>query len=561
MSVLIKNIKEEIKKGINDSAEKLYKSGVFCAVPEKDFNIEIPQDTSFGDFSANAAMVWAKELRANPRAIAENIVKTFKTNENILKVDTAGPGFLNFTLSDRFFSNIIFDVLSKKENYGRSNYGEGKRVLVEFVSANPTGPMHIGNARGGALGDGIASVMDFAGYQTFSEFYINDAGNQIEKFKSSLEARYLQIYDKTVEMPENSYLGEDIIVHAENFNKEYGDKYLNVSSEERKQALCDFALPKNIEGLKEDLAKYRIFYDNWFKESSLHKSGRVAEILESLKKSGYTYEKDGALWFNSQKLGDEKDRVLVRADGVPTYVVPDIAYHYDKIVTRNFDIAIDVLGADHHGYVPRLKAALTALGADAEKLKVVIMQMVRLVKNGETYKLSKRSGKAVTLSTLLDEVPLDAARFIFNSKEPNTHLEFDLDLAVEQSSSNPVYYVQYAHARICSILRNLKEQKTEPKDLEASEYDILTQPEERELVRHIANFTDEIILSAKDMDPSKITKYAYDTATKFHKFYNACRVRCEDEKLMYARLNLCIATKIVLKNCFDILKIEAPESM
>ena len=561
MSVLVEEIKKDIYTRIMDAAGRAVAAGQFPAEPLPAFRIEVPQDVSFGDFAANAVLIWSKTLKMAPRSAADIIISHFETDGKIQKIETAGPGFLNITLGNGFFSSIVDDVLQKGADYGKSSYGGGKRVLVEFVSANPTGPMHIGNARGGALGDCLASVLSFAGYSVDREFYVNDAGNQIEKFKNSLEARYLQLFDSSVKMPEDCYMGEDITEHARAFKEKFGDKYLNTDSETRKTALCDFALPKNIEGLKRDLLKYRIEYDNWYFESGLHNSGRVQQIIEQLKESGHTYEKDGALWFNSEKFGDEKDRVLVRAGGIPTYLAPDIAYHYDKLTTRGYDLAVDVLGADHHGYVPRLRAALTALGVDEKRLKVVIMQMVRLVKNGETYKLSKRSGKAITLSTLLDEVPLDAARFIFNSKEPNTHLEFDLDLAVEQSSSNPVYYVQYAHARICSILRNLEGEGIKPERPKTGELDLLTAPEERELVRHIAAFTEEIETAAKTLDPSRITRYAYDTSAKFHKFYNACRVKCGDDRLMRARLSLCIAARTVLKNCFDILKIDAPEEM
>lgn len=561
MTDMATKIKAEIKEMILAAAGQAVASGAFSAVPLPGFNIESPADRAYGDFAVNAAMVWAKTLHRAPRAIAETLLQNMQPNPLVTKVEIAGPGFINFYLSNAYYAGVLQAVFNAGSNYGRSNYGKGKTVLVEFVSANPTGPMHIGNARGGALGDGIAAAYDWAGYAVSREFYVNDAGNQINKFKISLEARYLQLFDPTVQIPEDAYLGEDITAHAKAFAELNGDKYLNTSAEERQNALCDFALPKNIAKLKSDLEKYRITYDRWYLESSLHESGKVAEIIEKLKKTGYTYEQEGALWLRSTELGDEKDRVLVRANGVPTYLVPDIAYHYDKLVTRNFDLAIDVLGADHHGYIARMMAALTALGAPADRLKMVIMQMVRLIKNGETYKLSKRSGKAVTLETLLDEVPIDAARYIFNSKEPNTHLEFDLDLAVEQSSQNPVYYVQYAHARICSILRNLKAEGIEPQPCTTEQLCLLTQPAERELIVHISALPQTIVNAALNFDPAIITKFAYDLASLFHRFYNSCRVKGEEPNLMQARLALCVATKTALANVLSLLKITAPEQM
>ena len=432
---------------------------------------------------------------------------------------------------------------------------------MEFVSANPTGPMHIGNARGGAIGDCLASVLEKAGYEVAREFYVNDAGNQIEKFKTSLEVRYLQLYKPETEMPEDAYLGEDIIVHAKNFAQLYGDSYVSCGSAERRQALCDYALPINIENLEKDLGKYRITYDRWFKESELHNSGAVAQIIEKLKESGYTYEQEGALWFRSSELGDDKDRVLVRANGVPTYLVPDIAYHYNKLVTRGYDTAIDILGADHHGYIPRMKAAMTALGINAARLDMVIMQMVNLVRNGEKYKLSKRSGKAVTLSTLLDEIPIDAARFFFNLREPNSQFDFDLDLAVSQTSQNPVYYVQYAHARICSVLRKLEDEGIEIKSPDSAVLSELKAPEELELIKYMATLPNVIDESAKNYDPAKITRYAVELATMYHKFYTNCRIMGEPENILQARALLSLAVKQVICNILDMLKITCPDSM
>lgn len=421
--------------------------------------------------------------------------------------------------------------------------------------------MHIGNARGGAIGDCLASVLSAAGYDVQREFYVNDAGNQIAKFALSLEVRYLQLCGKDIEMPEDAYHGEDITQHARNFKEKYGDKYAQSDSEERKAALVEFALPQNIAGLESDLKKYRIIYDKWFKESTLHNDGSVKAVIDALKEKGVTYEQDGALWFKASEFGNDKDIVLIRANGLPTYIVPDIAYHYNKLVTRGYDKAIDVLGADHHGYVPRMKAALTALGVDANRLDVVIMQMVRLVRDGETIKLSKRSGKAITLNTLLDEVPIDAARFFFNLREPNSHFDFDLELAARESSENPVYYVQYAHARICSIIKKALSEGVTLRTPDTKELMMLNAPEERELISHLASLTDEIISAAKQYDPAKITHYVIELATLFHKFYNACRVMVEDESLMQARLFLCTAVKETINNILTMLKIDAPEAM
>lgn len=372
----------------------------------------------------------------------------------------------------------------------------------------------------------------------------------------------MQLYkgEDAVEFPEDGYQGPDVIANAKGFAELHGDSYVNLSPEERRKALINYALPKNIQGLHDDLLRYRVEYDNWFHESTLHNDGSVARVVEQLKETGATYEKDGALWFKGTDYGSE-DFVIVRSNGVPTYVVPDIVYHYHKLVTRQFDIAIDVLGADHHGYVPRLKAALTALGVDADKLKVVLMQMVRLVREGEVVKASKRSGKAITLVTLLDEVPVDAARFLFNSYEPNTRIDFDLDLAVQQDAQNPVYYVQYAHARICSILKNLKADGVEPRDCTAEELALLTAPEETELVRFLSAYTGEIAGAAKTMDPSRITRYVMNLSTLFHKFYNNCRVKCDNEALCAARLYLCTAARTVIRNALQLFKVDAPEAM
>lgn len=562
MTNLISDAFIQAKELVMKAMGELVADGTFPAEPVPAFNTEIPADSKNGDVSTNAAMVCARPFRNNPRKIAEAIVSKIDLNGSYFaRCEVAGPGFINFFYSTEWYATVVATVLEQKEKYGETDLGAGKSVLVEFVSANPTGPMHIGNARGGAIGDCLASVLEKAGYEVAREFYINDAGNQIEKFKTSLEVRYLQIYKPETELPEDAYKGQDIIDHANAFNEIYGDKYVNADSEERRQALCDFALPKNIQKLHDDLGKYRIQYDKWFNESTLHKDGSVRRVIEQLKASGHTYEKDGALWFKTTEFGDEKDRVLVRENGVPTYLVPDIAYHYNKLAVRKFDKAVDIFGADHHGYIARIKASMTALGVDADRLDIVIMQMVNLVRNGEKYKLSKRSGKAITLSTLLDEIPIDAARFFFNLREPNSHFDFDLDLAVSQTSQNPVYYVQYAHARICSVLKKMNEEGIEVKSLDKAALSVLTAPEEQEMIKHLATLPNVINEAAKAYDPAKVTKYVIDLATMYHKFYNNCRIMGEDESVMQARLSLSLAVKQVIKNILDMLKITCPESM
>lgn len=564
----ILDVKQECRKLVENAIASAIKSG---ALPEAElpvFNIEIPSDVTHGDFSTNAAMVSARAFHKAPKMIADAIIGAMQLEgTSFEKVEVAGPGFINFFLGRNWFSQDVLNVLNEKDGYGRTGFGSGKKILVEFVSANPTGPMHIGNARGGAIGDTLASVLDWAGYTVNREFYINDAGNQINKFGLSLSLRYLQICagekgsPEDTYMPEDSYHGQDIIDHAQAFYDLHGDAYKDVSEEERRKALVNYALPLNIQGLERDLLRYRIKYDCWFKESSLHESGEAAKVVDMLTEKGYTYESEGALWFKATEFGADKDFVLRRSNGFFTYVVPDIAYHYNKLVTRGYDKAIDVLGADHHGYVPRLKAALQALGVDPDRLDVVLMQMVRLVRGGEVVKLSKRSGKAITLVTLLDDIPIDAARFFFNLREANSQFDFDLDLAVEQTSSNPVYYVQYAHARICSIMSKLVSEGISSREVTLDDLNRLTTSEETELIRRIAQFPEEIVDAAKNYDPARITRYTTDLATLFHKFYNACKVIGDDEPLMQARIALCEATRTTLKNALTVLGITAPVSM
>ena len=581
MSYIVNKVRDDLKKIIADAAAMAAEKGTIAAVPSGAFNVEIPADRANGDFSTNAAMAWARELRNAPRRIADAIVAEANPDGTYFnRVEVAGPGFINFYLGDRYYADILKDIRAKGKNYGRSDYGKGKKINVEFVSANPTGPMHMGNARGGALGDCLAAVLDCAGYEVSREFYINDAGNQIDKFALSLDVRYQQIYkgEDAVELPEDSYHGEDIKVRAQEFADAYGDKYINADESERRKALVDFALPKNIQAMKDNLTKYRIEYDTWFHESVLHNDGELADTIELMKEKGLTYEKDGALWYKNievqterlkkQGLSQEnidklelKDDVLIRANGNPTYFAADIAYHRNKLAVRNFDTAIDVWGADHHGHVARMQGALDAIGVGGDRLNVILMQLVRLTRDGEVVRMSKRTGKAITLVDLLEDIPIDAVRFLFNMREPGSQMEFDLDLAVEQSAQNPVYYCQYAHARICSIIKKLKAEGVEPRDCTEKELEALKTPEERELIRHLAGLTNEIINSAKLYDPAKITRYVVDLATLFHKFYNACRVQCDDESLMQARLYLCICVKDTIKNILEMLRITVPETM
>ena len=567
------NIISETKKQIHNAiSESLKTIGTRLGIDEEiakgaldvEIETEIPKEKAHGDFSTNIAMKLTKVLRNAPAKIADAVIKGIETDGTYIeKIEIAGPGFINFYLSEKRLYDALRSAYELGDDFGKLNVGNGKKVMVEFVSANPTGPMHMGNARGGALGDSLASVLETAGYDVTREFYINDAGAQIEKFGNSLEARYIQELkgEDAVEFSEDWYQGNDIRVHAKNFIEIHGDKYLDCSSEERKDALVAYGLEKNIAKLKSDLADYRINYDVWFNESSIHENGEVSETIELLKKSSLTYEKDGALWFKSTEFGAEKDDVLIRANGFPTYFAVDIAYHRNKFEKRGFDQVINIWGADHHGHVARMKGAMDAIGCDGSKLDIVIMQLVRLVKNGEAVRMSKRTGEMITLSDLVEDIGIDAARFFFNLRQAGSHLEFDLDLAIAQNNENPVFYVQYAHARIASIIRNLAEDGVTLADISDIDLSLLKEDAEIELIEKIISYPNEIYLSSVSMEPSKLTRYVMDLSALFHSFYNSCRVKCEDEKLMQARLLLCHTTKNVIRNVFRILKIDAPEKM
>ena len=564
MSKIELHAAEKLKDAITESFRKCMESGILPKAEIPEFGVETPADSAHGDRASNAAMTGAKAFHTAPRKIAEALRAEIDLSGTCFdRCEIAGPGFLNFFFGRNYYTGVVREILSAGPAYGRSDYGKKEKVMVEFVSANPTGPMHMGNARGGALGDCLASVLDAAGYQVYREFYINDYGAQIKKFGRSLGARYIQIYkgEQAAEVPDDGYHGDDIRTRAKEFASLYGDKYLDVPEEARNQALIDYALPKNIEKMRTDLKKYRIVYDNWFHESTLHTDGELQEAIQRLTDRGATYEKDGALWYKGTDYHDEKDEVLIRKDGTTTYFAADIAYHYNKFVKRGFDRVIDVFGADHHGHVARLKGSMDALGIGGNRLDILLIQLVRLVKGGEVVRMSKRTGKMIQLADLLDEVPVDAARFFFNLREASSQLDFDLDLAVKQDSQNPVYYVQYAYARICSILKKLASEGVRRRSCTDAELALLTAPEETALIRHLSICTSEIIASAQDYDPPRMMRYVITLANLFHKFYTACRVEGEKESLMQARLNLCAATATVLKNVLTMFKITAPETM
>ena len=546
------------------------------------FIVEIPADPKNGDVASNLAMAGARAFRKAPRMIAEAITAHLPelTGTNFDRVEIAGPGFINLYASLSWFTDVV-RAASENEQYGRTDFGQGLKYNVEFVSANPTGPMHMGNARGGALGDCLAAVLDWAGYDVTREFYLNDAGNQIQKFGKSLSVRYRQLFlgEEACPLPEECYQGADIIDRAKAFAEQYGDKYLNADEAERSKALIDFALPINIANMEKDLGKYRIAYDVWFKESTLHASGAVQAVVDKLLASGACYKaEDGAIMYRSAQYAakygtvnkkktedgseeEAKDEVLVRANGIPTYFAADIAYHYNKLAVRGFEKAIDIWGADHHGHVARMKGAMDAIGLDGEKLDVVLMQLVNLMKDGKPVRMSKRSGKAISLTDLLDMGPIDSARFFFNQQQAASAMDFDLDLAIKEDSDNPVYYVQYAHARICSILRKLESEGVTYQGAEGWAGYAFPEAGEQELMRLLAAFPAEIVLSAQRYDPARINHYVTDLAGAFHKFYNSCRIKDAEPQAQQARIALCLGAKHVIYSVLSMFKITVPESM
>ena len=578
---MIQNAKDQILHLTVASYEKAAAAGLLPQGVSVTPSVEIPKDTANGDYTTTYCLAAAKAMGKNPREVAgilrENMVLdgTYFTS-----VEIAGPGFLNFRLGDKWFADTVACIEDEGADYGCNDMLKGKKYMVEFVSANPTGPMHMGNARGGVLGDTLASVLQKSGAQVWREFYVNDAGNQIEKFARSLEARYFQLIkgEDAVAFPEDGYHGDDIRELARLFYEKEGDKYLDCDEQSRHDALAQFGLQHNIPRMRSDLERYGIRYDQWFFESSLHESGYVANSVKELTEKGYTYEKDGALWLktgqiiaeNLKKAGKSdkdiaklelKDDVLRRANGFYTYFAADIAYHRNKFAVRGFDKVINIWGADHHGHVARLKGAMDALGLNGtERLDIVLMQLVKLVQDGEVVRMSKRTGKAVSLTDLLDMVPVDACRYFFNAK-PETQMEFDLGLAVREDSENPVYYVQYAHARICTLLKALAaEGYTVPAagDVDLS---VLTDATEKALIKELAHYSVVVRLAARDYDPSFINRYLTELAAAFHKFYNACRIKGEREDVLLARLKLADTARAVLKNGMTLIGCSAPEKM
>ena len=578
---MIESAKEQVRQLTQRAYRACVEAGTLPGGIETVPAVEIPKDTANGDYTTTFCLAAAKAMKMNPRQVAQTLIDAMALEDSYFTaVELAGPGFLNFRLGGKWYADTVSVIEDEGEKYGENDTLAGKKYMVEFVSANPTGPMHMGNARGGVLGDTLASVLQKSGADVWREFYVNDAGNQIEKFAKSLEARYFQIIkgEDAVEFPEDGYHGDDIRELAQAFYEKEGDKYLDCDEKARHDALAQFGLSVNIPKMKTDLARYGIQYDQWFFESSLHESGYVADTVAALTEKGYTYEKDGALWLKTSEIlaarlraegkSDEaieklglKDDVLRRANGFYTYFAADIAYHRNKFAVRGFDKVINIWGADHHGHVARLKGAMDALGLDGEhRLDIVLMQLVKLVRDGEVVRMSKRTGKAISLTDLLDEIPVDACRYFFNAK-PETQMEFDLGLAVREDSENPVYYVQYAHARICTLLKNLAaEGYAVPKAAEA-DLSVLTGEEEKALIKQLAQYPAVVLLAARDYDPSFINRYLSELAAAFHKFYNACRIKGEAENVLLARLKLADTARAVLKNGMTLIGCSAPEKM
>lgn len=581
MANMIQMAKEQITELVSNAYLAAAAKGELPKGVKLNGSVEIPKDTANGDYAANFAMASAKLMRMPPRKVAEALIANMQLDGSWFETcEVAGPGFMNFRMGDKWYGDVVRLVNNEGASYGSCDIGKGQKLMVEFVSANPTGPMHMGNARGGVLGDALASVLQRAGYDVWREFYVNDAGNQIEKFASSIEARCLQLVkgEDAVEFPEDGYHGDDIKELARLFCEKYGESWLDKTREERHELMAKFGLEHNLPKMKSDLERYGIKYDEWFYESSLHESGYVADSVSKLAERGYTYEKDGALWLKTSEILREnllkqgkkpedidkldlKDDVLRRANGFYTYFAADIAYHRNKFEKRGFDKVINVWGADHHGHVARLKGAMDALGLDGEhRLDIVLMQLVKLTRGGEVVRMSKRTGKAISLSDLLDEIPVDAARYFFNSR-PESPVEFDLELALRQDSENPVYYVQYAHARICTLVAALAAESHAVPSADEVDFALLSTDAERELIKQLAALPEEIRLAARDYDPSRINKYVTELAARFHRFYNSCRIKGAEPNVLEARLCLADTVRKVIAVSLAIIGVSAPEKM
>lgn len=523
--------------------------------------LEVPKDKTHGDLATNLAMQLTKIAKKNPRQIAEAIIEKLGSGRaSIQSAEIAGPGFINFRLDKSYLHPIVGEVLTQGSKYGAIDAGQGKRVQVEFVSANPTGSLHLGHARGAAVGDALCNVLAAAGYEVTREYYINDAGNQVNNLARSIEARYRQALGQSVEMPEDGYHGEDIVGFAKELAEQEGDRLLSLSDEERFDFFRTYGLDKELAKIKRDLARFGVQFDEWYSETSLYENDKVTEVLAALRAQGHVYEEEGAVWLSSTTFGDDKNRVLVKNDGSYTYLTPDAAYHMDKY-KRGYDQMINIWGADHHGYIPRMKAAMAALGNDPEKLTVLIAQMVSLFQNGEKVKMSKRTGKAVTMEDLMDEVGVDAIRYFFTMRSMDSHLDFDMDLAVSKSNENPVFYVQYAHARICSIFRQAEEQGIQVVPWQEAAIARLNTEQEFDLLRKIGELPETIAEAARIYAPHTMIRYVYELASQFHSYYKAERVITEDAEQSQARLQLLSAIKVTIANTLALVGVSAPDKM
>jgi arginyl-tRNA synthetase len=554
---IVEQMKERIKEEIKNA---VFKAGLATEEEMPSVILEVPREKAHGDYSTNMAMQLARIAKKAPRVIAEDIVNHFdKTKASIEKIEIAGPGFINFYMNNSYLTDLIPTILKAGASYGETNVGQGQKVQVEFVSANPTGNLHLGHARGAAIGDSLCNILAKAGFDVTREYYINDAGNQIYNLAKSVEARYFQALGIDKEMPEDGYYGEDIIEIGKKLADEYGDRYVHMDEQERLAFFREYGLNYELDKIKKDLADFRVTFDVWYSETSLYHNGKIDQALATLRERGHIYEKDGATWFRSTTFGDDKDRVLIKQDGSYTYLLPDIAYHQDKL-QRGFTKLINIWGADHHGYIPRMKAAIEALGYDPNMLEVEIIQLVSLYQNGEKVKMSKRTGKAVTMRDLMEEVGLDATRYFFAMRSSDTHLDFDMDLAVSQSNENPVYYAQYAHARVCSILRQGEEQQLSYEG--ELQLDYIQSEKEIELLKKLGEFPEAVSEAALKRMPHRITNYIFELASALHSFYNAEKVLDpENTEKSRARLALMKAVQITLQNALALIGVSAPEKM